>query len=227
MVGESSIKKQKKKRPHSESQENKNKQKDESVCTEESERVTEHNENPSHSSLRRLSESDSDNANEPKKKKKKKKKTEFSSAQPNNKNKSIRQAKREKFAQRQAENVAAAKQQTKSECLNYLSQWKHNKHNWKFMKAKQVWLYKNKFSESLIPKESWSLLLEYFESAKGNIRTMLLDDANKIIKQMDDWTESQKCEDANSENEDNENEIKKPDEAIYKRARELLQFLQE
>ncbi|CAG9793759.1 unnamed protein product [Diatraea saccharalis] len=163
----------------------------------------------------------------PKKKKKKKNKPDNSTVQ-SNKNKSIRQIKREKFAQRQAESLAAAKEQTKSECLNYLSQWKYHRQNWKFMKAKQVWLYKNKFSENLVPKESWSLLLEYFESAKGNIRNMLLDDANKIIKQMDDWTESQTSVDKNEEeNEVTENELKKPSEAVYKRARDLIQFLQE
>lgn len=175
---------------------------------------------------------DSDDNQDDKPRKKKKKKQAVESDTPDKKGKkSIRQLKREKFAQRQAEAEAMAKDNLKSQCLNYLSQWKHDKQNWKFMKAKQVWLYKNKFSTSLLPNSSWPLLLEYFESAQGNIRKMLLDDAKKIIKQMDEWTESQTKE--NNEEEQNDNDIdedsaaKKPDDDIYKRARDLIQCLEE
>ncbi|KPJ12304.1 Uncharacterized protein C7orf50-like [Papilio machaon] len=142
--------------------------------------------------------------------------------------KSIRQMKKEKHAERQAAAEAQAKGQLKSQCLNYLSQWKHDKSNWKFMKAKQVWLFKNKFSQNLVPDASWPILLEYFESAKGNIRNMLLADANKVIKEMDDWTESQNNEENNTETEDSENAaVKKPEDIVYKRARSLIQCLEE
>uniref|UniRef100_A0A1E1WTG0 WKF domain-containing protein n=1 Tax=Pectinophora gossypiella TaxID=13191 RepID=A0A1E1WTG0_PECGO len=143
--------------------------------------------------------------------------------------KSIRQMKREKFLQRQAEEQAAAKDQLKSQCLSYLSQWKHDKQNWKFMKAKQVWLYKNKFSSTLLPDASWPLLLEYFESAKGNIRNMLLEDAHKVIKKMDEWTEAQSGKDKKEEEaEDSDTEeSNKPDSTSYKRARDLIQCLEE
>ncbi|XP_063828080.1 uncharacterized protein C7orf50 homolog [Ostrinia nubilalis] len=182
---------------------------------------------------RQHSDDDSECENEPKRKKKKKKQIQQNDNSTDKKNKkSIRQMKKEKHAQRQAEMEAASKDQLKSQCLIYLSQWKHNRSNWKFMKAKQVWLYKNKFSQKLIPNESWPLLMEYFESAKGNIRNMLLDDSNKIIKQMDDWTEAQNDENADekeSETEETEDSNKpiKPDDTIYKRARDLIQCLQE
>ncbi|XP_038206376.1 uncharacterized protein C7orf50 homolog [Zerene cesonia] len=177
------------------------------------------------------SEGDSDAETKPKKPKKKKKRAvpseETETTSKKNK-KSIRQMKKEKFIQRQTEAAAAAKDQLKSQCLNYLSQWKHDRQNWKFMKAKQVWLYKNKFSKLLIPETSWPLLLEYFESAQGNIRKMLLDDANKIIKQMDEWTESQVNNEKDNENEEvEESDHAKPDDVIYNRARSLIQCLQE
>lgn len=171
---------------------------------------------------------DSDSEDEPKRKKKKKKPVAVEVTSDKKNKKSNRQIKKEKFAQRQAELQAAAKDQLKSQCISYLSQWKHDKANWKFMKAKQVWLYKNKFSQNLVPSESWPLLMEYFESAQGNIRNMLLEDANKIIKQMDDWTESQDKEnDEETDGSKEITEIMKPDEMVYKRARDLIQCLQE
>ncbi|XP_037302133.1 uncharacterized protein C7orf50 homolog [Manduca sexta] len=164
---------------------------------------------------------DNSEEDEPPKKKKKKKKGK----------KSIRQMKRRKHLQRQTEAAAVAKDQLKSQCINYLSQWKHNRDNWKFMKAKQVWLFKNKFSSNLVPDSSWPTLLEYFESAKGNIRNMLLEDAKKVINQMDEWTEKQKDNKDTEDNEDdvndNETPSNKPDDTSYKRARDLIQCLEE
>lgn len=177
---------------------------------------------------RHFEDEDSETEEKPQKKKKKKQLAIGETTDKKGK-KSIRQMKREKFAERQAEAQAVAKDQLKSQCLNYLSQWKHNRSNWKFMKAKQVWLYKNKFSSQMLPDASWPLLLEYFESAKGNIRNMLLDDANKVIKQMDEWTDYQNkdiTEDNDAENA-KETVINKPDETTYKRARDLIQCLQE
>ncbi|KAF9413137.1 hypothetical protein HW555_008579 [Spodoptera exigua] len=178
-------------------------------------------------------EDDSDVEDKPQRKKKKKQPIQMDSTDKKGK-KSIRQMKREKFAARQAEAQSAAKDQLKSQCLNYLSQWKHDKPNWKFMKARQVWLFKNKFSTHLIPDASWPTLLEYFESAQGNIRKILLEDAHKVIKQMDEWTESQKEETQKDDEDDQDNEDseespkpKKPDDSVYKRARDLIQCLEE
>lgn len=172
----------------------------------------------------------SDIEDEPKKRKKKKKTPSAEeSATTGKKNKiSKRQMKKEKHAARLALEQAQVKDQTKTQCLNYLSQWKHDRQNWKFMKARQVWLNKNKFSTQLIPEASWPILLEYFESAKGNIKTLLLNDANQIIKQMDEWTESQTNKDAECDKEQSEStELVKPDKTVYNRARSIIQCLQE
>lgn len=179
-------------------------------------------------------EDDSDVEEKPQRKKKKKQPVATDSTDKKGK-KSIRQMKKERFAERQAEAQIAAKDHLKGQCLNYLSQWKHDRQNWKFMKAKQVWLYKNKFSSYLLPDSSWPLLLEYFESAQGNIRNMLLTDAHKVIKQMDEWTESQTGEaKTKDDEEDDQNDedsetskTKKPDDNVYKRARDLIQCLEE
>ncbi|XP_063535533.1 uncharacterized protein DDB_G0286299 [Cydia strobilella] len=171
---------------------------------------------------------DSDVEDKPKRKKKKKPVVPTENTGPKKGQKSIRQMKREKHAERQATAHAVAKDEHKNECLNYLSQWKHNRQNWKFMKAKQVWLFKNKFSTLLVPDASWPTLLEYFDSAQGNIRKLLLEDANKIIKQLDDWTESQNKESRDDEEtEETKAEAAKPDDNVYKRARDLIQCLQE
>lgn len=173
---------------------------------------------------RQHSENENSEPEEKPKKVKKKKKQLVPPETSGKKTKSIRQIKREKHAKRQAEAEEAAKDNLKSECLSYLSQWKHNRQNWKFMKIKQLWLFKNKFSTQRIPDETWPILLEYFDSAKGNIRKMLLDDAHKVIKQMDEWTEEQTKEEENNEEE---SEVQKPDDCVYKRARSLIQCLQE
>ncbi|KAJ0178408.1 hypothetical protein K1T71_006231 [Dendrolimus kikuchii] len=188
-----------------------------------------HAANDESTTKRHFEEEDSETEEKPRKKKKKK---PVATVESSNKKgiKSIRQMKREKFLQREAEAEKVAKDQHKSQSLNYLSQWKHDRSNWRFMKAKQAWLYKNKFSSQLLPDSSWPLLLEYFESAKGNIRNMLLDDAKKIIHQMDEWTESQNNEstiDNEVENTEESTPSTKPDETIYKRARDLIQCLQE
>lgn len=171
---------------------------------------------------RQLSDDDSDTETAPKRKKKKKQPVATESTDKKGK-KSIRQMKREKYLERQAEAESANKEQLKTQCLSYISQWKHDKANWKFMKAKQVWLTKNKFS-SIIPDESWPLLLEYLESTQGNGRKILLEDANKVIKQMDEWTEKNG---ANTDGAEDDDESTKPDETTYKRARDLIQCLQE
>ncbi|VVC96170.1 unnamed protein product [Leptidea sinapis] len=175
--------------------------------------------------------SDSESESEPKKPKKKKKNKEpIPSEESSSKKgkKSIRQMKKERYAERQAEAAALSKDQFKTQCLNYLSQWKHDRQNWKFMKVKQGWLYRNKFSKELVPESLWPVLVEYFDSAQGNIRKMLLDDANKIIKQMDDWMESQdKNNDLHNEDETETNDSSKPDDIVYNRARNLIQCLQE
>lgn len=178
---------------------------------------------------KRPHESENSDIEDEPKKRKKKKKSPAEDATTGKKNKiSIRQMKKEKHAAKLALEQAQVKDQTKLQCLNYLSQWKHDRQNWKFMKARQVWLHKNKFSTQLIPEASWPILLEYFESAKGNIKTLLLNDANKIIKQMDEWTESQTNQDAECDKEQSEStELVKPDETVYNRARSIIQCLQE
>ncbi|XP_028036314.1 uncharacterized protein C7orf50 [Bombyx mandarina] len=164
--------------------------------------------------------------------KKKKKKPVITETTDKKGKKSIRQTKRENYLKRQAQAAELSKNQLKSQCLSYLSQWKHDKQNWKFMKVKQLWLLKNKFSTNLVPDESWQTLIEYFESAKGNVRTLLLEDAKKVIKQMDEWTEKhgqsnkQEIDEENSE-ENTTEETNKPDEVTYKRARDLIQCLEE
>ncbi|KAM3966255.1 LOW QUALITY PROTEIN: uncharacterized protein ACR2FA_012560 [Aphomia sociella] len=204
-----------------------------SMSSEQSEEaefdISKHNDEVENISKKRsYDNNDSDYEGEPKKKKKQHlAPVGTETTNKNQKKKSIRQMKKEKYLERLAATEAANKEQLKEQCLSYISQWKHDQTNWKFMKAKQIWLNKNKFSRTLIPDESWPLLLEYLQSSKGNIRNILLDDANKVIKQMEEWTESQENKDDLENEADESPETKKPDDVVYKRARDLIQGLQE
>ncbi|XP_077297286.1 uncharacterized protein LOC143919004 [Arctopsyche grandis] len=153
----------------------------------------------------------------PKKKPKKKKKPaeEQKSDVPESKM-SKRQLKREKHAQRIAEQEAAAHKAVQLQAISYLSLWKHNKAEWKFNKVKQIWLYKHKFESDKVPEELWQPFIEYFSSATGAIKKSIIEDCQKIIEVMDKWIE------ANKEAEVKE---KKPSEVAYQRARDLLQHI--
>ncbi|GBP55918.1 Uncharacterized protein C7orf50 homolog [Eumeta japonica] len=178
-------------------------------------------------SLKRDLEDDSDIEDQPKQKKKKKKlKTEALNTDNKGK-KSIRQMKREKHAQRQMATEALAKDTLKQQNIQYLLQWKHNKSHWKFMKARQIWLFKNKFSVNLISDDIWPTLLNYFQSAQGNVKNMLLKDANEVIRAMDTWAEMQNSEVNEHPEESTEQNIKKPDDISYKRARDIIQNIEE
>ncbi|KAF5290567.1 hypothetical protein FQA39_LY14696 [Lamprigera yunnana] len=92
--------------------------------------------------------------------------------------------------------------------LNYLLKWKHSHNDWKFEKKKQIWLKNNMYDVNKVTDKFWNILVEYFSTAKGNIRKMVIEDALKII------------EDNGSKDDDS-------DQRIINRARNILQYLQE
>lgn len=154
---------------------------------------------------------------EPPKKRKKKKKTEEPQTEGENKM-SKRQMKRERHAQRLAEAEAASHKAVMMQALSYLSLWKYNKNEWKFNKVKQIWLCKHKFETDKIPDELWQPFLEYFAKASGGVKGLLIQDSNEVIKKMEKWME---------DNKDTENPENKPSEFAYKRARDILQNVNE
>lgn len=119
---------------------------------------------------------------------------------------SIRAMKRKKHAELLQEKMLKAELATQQKCLNYVSQWKHNRNQWKFEKLKQVWLKKYMFNSNKVPAEMWNTLLEYFSGCKGKARESVIQDALKVI---------------DAENEDEEDGVK------LQRARDIIQHLQE
>lgn len=132
---------------------------------------------------------------------------------PENKKATVskREKKRQKLndlkAQQKIESEVVAQQKN----LNYLSLWKHSQADWKFEKIRQAWLHKHMFEKELVPKEHWKTLVEYFSGAKGQIRQTIIKECTDIVEKYDNSTE-----------EDNEiTEVK------FKRARDMLQSLEE
>lgn len=124
---------------------------------------------------------------------------------------SKRQKKRMKYEKLKLEQKTQSQLTMQQKNLNYLSLWKHNRKEWKFNKIQQVWLQKHMFDKTLIPDESFETLVEYFSSAKGQIRKTILKECTEIIEKAEEKEET----------EDEEEKTK------YKRARNMLQNLHE
>lgn len=126
---------------------------------------------------------------------------------------SIRAKKRKKHAELMQQQKSKAELALQQKCLNYLSQWKHNREEWKFEKLKQVWLQQNMFSSLKMPEELWEILVEYFSGSKGKARDAIVKDALKIIEEEDGTAEKT--------DEGDDDDIK------LRRARDIIQNLQE
>ncbi|KAG1892747.1 hypothetical protein F4604DRAFT_1565541 [Suillus subluteus] len=53
--------------------------------------------------------------------------------------------------------------------------------NWKFNKAKQIWLIKRLWSEEMIPEKYFTLVIKYLADVKGGIRDNLVQMCNSIV----------------------------------------------
>ena len=58
--------------------------------------------------------------------------------------------------------------------LNYLIVWKEQKEEWKFNKAKQIWLIKSMYSLEKVPSKYFKILLKYLEDLKGDLKKRLI-----------------------------------------------------
>lgn len=121
---------------------------------------------------------------------------------------SKRQKKRLKHEKLLADNKLKQDAALQEKALNYLSRWKHNQSEWKFEKLRQIWLQNHMFDVTALPDKFFDILVEYFGGSKGKIREVLIETCTKIV----------------DEAEDNEDAVAGDK---FKRARTLLQFLQE
>ncbi|KAF2899636.1 hypothetical protein ILUMI_06545 [Ignelater luminosus] len=140
------------------------------------------------------------------------------------KEESKRAKKRKKHQQLLLEKKVKVDIAMQGKTLNYLSQWKHNRDEWKFEKLRQIWLQQNMFDSDRVPDKFWETSVEYFSNAKGKIRQILIDDALKIIEK----SESEVVQTNAKEEESTSNDEK--DQLIInklQRAKDIIQCLQE
>eukprot|EP00474_Spongospora_subterranea_P011320 CRZ11778.1 hypothetical protein [Spongospora subterranea] len=90
----------------------------------------------------------------------------------------------------QVKEISAAKPEvdtkTSSEphpALQYLTLWDSDKSQWKFAKARQIWLLKNMMNRDKIPKASFKMLLRYINSMTGHARTASIEKVKAILAQ--------------------------------------------
>lgn len=126
-------------------------------------------------------------------------------------NKSKRQLKREKNEARLSALKTEKDKVLLTEVLNYLSKWKHNRETWKFEKKKNFYIFHNILDEDKIPDEIWNTVLEYVNNSMGKIKEKTIQEATKIIEDM--------------EKEDDENASEKVSDKKYERARTFIQYI--
>jgi len=88
----------------------------------------------------------------------------------------------------------------------YLSKWKNDKQNWSFKKSRQTWLLHHMYDELAIPKDHFSILMEYLSGSKGGTRSKTLSEAESFFNE-------------NCENENDNNKCH------LERCREVIQHL--
>lgn len=127
------------------------------------------------------------------------------------KEESIRARKRRKHMELLQAKKLRSELNLQQKCLNYLSMWKHSRSQWKFEKLKQVWLQQNMFDDVKMPDEFWDTLMEYFNNAKGQAKSNILNEAIKVVESV--------------QNEEEESPEKT--NVKYVRARSIVQNLQD
>ncbi|XP_026477974.1 uncharacterized protein C7orf50 homolog [Ctenocephalides felis] len=136
---------------------------------------------------------------------------------------SKRQLKREKLEKTQKEQREKSTNELIEKAWEYLDTWKNNKTNWKFQKVRQVWLTDNLFDSDKIPDNLWDVVIEYFSGSQGKVRSTIIEQSTKVVQEMSDWTEQKE----QAEKDGVEFNTPKPCKNKYKRARKMLQSLQE
>ncbi|KAJ2613841.1 hypothetical protein H4S08_002008 [Coemansia sp. RSA 1365] len=99
----------------------------------------------------------------------------------------IRKARREK--ERIAREGALETQQSAHQ---YLQTWDQHRKQWKFNKAKQLWIVRHLYSESQVPAPLFDIAVRYLGGTKGMLRDSMLKDARLISNPAEAITEQQK-----------------------------------
>ena len=132
---------------------------------------------------------------------------------------------------------------------DYLNLWKHQRDTqWKFKKNIQSWLLRHMYDWEKVPKQAFSILLEYLSSIQGNVtRERIMKDAMDVVQRYKQWekeTDNKESEEKDKEatqKDDSDAQNKETKDHIenfntlsdhdkrkqYKRARQVLQALQE
>lgn len=97
------------------------------------------------------------------------------------------------------------------EIAEYLKRWKYEKDDWKYQKARQIYLQKFILDEQKVIEDVWALALEYISNTQGNGKELLINTCKSLIEKLDKKSEVEKTLHETIE---------------YQRARQLLQNFQ-
>ncbi|CAI6361790.1 unnamed protein product [Macrosiphum euphorbiae] len=118
---------------------------------------------------------------------------------------------KQKNAKKCEENTTAISTPRQERALEYLMQWKNDRTNWRFKKIYQLWLIHFTYDPLKVSKEHFDILVEYLQTIKGQIRSIILQDANKVISEFSSSNEGQQ-------------ELNSSQEVKYQRARTIIQM---
>ncbi|XP_008178679.1 uncharacterized protein C7orf50 homolog [Acyrthosiphon pisum] len=118
---------------------------------------------------------------------------------------------KQKNAKKCEENTTAVSTPRQERALEYLMQWKNDRTNWKFKKIYQSWLIYFTYDPLKVPKEHFGTLVEYLQTVEGQIRSIILQNANKVVSEFSSSNVSQQ-------------ELNSSQEVKYQRARTIIQM---
>ncbi|KAJ1717990.1 hypothetical protein LPJ61_006973, partial [Coemansia biformis] len=82
---------------------------------------------------------------------------------------------------------------TQEDAHQYLQAWDQHREQWKFNKAKQLWLVRHLYVEAKVPPATFDIAARYLSSTKGMLRESLLRDARLIANPAEAATEEQQA----------------------------------
>ncbi|KAJ2077822.1 hypothetical protein H4R24_004898 [Coemansia sp. RSA 988] len=82
--------------------------------------------------------------------------------------------------------------ETQQSAHQYLQTWEQDRKQWKFNKAKQLWIVRHLYSETRVPAPLFDIAVRYLAGSKGMLRDSMLKDARLIANPAEAITEQQK-----------------------------------
>lgn len=141
------------------------------------------------------------------------------------------QSKRQKKKLKKLQNSVRSKDKEIEKTILYLNNWDTNRSEWKYEKLRQIYIQKNVFDESVISEEHSDIAIRYLATSQGKARSTIVESAEKVMKEIEEKIEEKSNKDDDDDDEDEDNEKSESEDLTssvrYKRAREVIQLMQE